>query len=457
MAVESNKIDFYMMRDGIISQGQGFIELYMQKPGQIIRPITDASIILEIFESFGNFWKAEVYVDIEEDPRLKYVSIVTNYTGKYIKYLKHSPEMLECGILYATKTVGYDDSVDIPSGISDPRTTEFSGDSVEIGMLKGGWEGERKDWAYYDQEDYNPRVSLFKDGPGSNFEYIAYYGQTRKSGEIIERVFESIPRIDSPWWATESWFIEWKLWIKGKGVTSDTIDITPDSDQKYSYRIYTDVGNPREYIWVQSQEVLLDIGTRVVIIRNYTNQPWVISSTLSTTAMRKRTFALDSRNPLCTSLINYDPSANPVNSNQPSSHTMRFTDYHPIPSDTYFLIGHYNDVTVLPDELRERVRNNSDERPEYYGVILAKAQYLPSNLRGGVIVEKTSYVENYPSTVKYRYRIKTHQEEMWAIGQYSQYELGRWVVVSNSDEGNWYIIATSDKYYGIADPGEGLR
>jgi len=132
------------------------------------------------------------------------------------------------------------------------------------------------------------------------------------------------------------------------------------------------------------------------------------------------------------------PSFNPL-----CDQDIYIIDFNPMPSTVYSVRGYYNDARLLPPEYQVRLRNNPKDRPENYPILIAYQQFEVAYMKGGKIISQ-EYVGNH----YYHYGILTENEEqITAIGQYSVYRIGQWVIINKAENGNWYISPTSYLYY----------
>jgi len=163
----------------------------------------------------------------------------------------------------------------------------------------------------------------------------------------------------------------------------------------------------------------------------YSYENYIIESTMFKNSpgsysgsIPNRAFAIDSKNPIC-------------------DKQFEIFDTKPIPSDIYSVWGYYNDITLLEPHERERVLATPGDRPENYAMLLTYQEYNRPNARCGVIVETNLQTGNN------MYRVLSPNGEItWAMGQFSPYSKGTFVLMGLGSNGMWYIVPSSAYYWG---------
>jgi len=482
------EISFKMQPSGMDSDG--YLELYMQKKNST-GPKPGGYINIEPITTFQDrFIYLKITAGADEDPRLKALSVYTQFAGKYINYIKHSPVDIPCGNWYYKRRDAetFDDSPD--SGIineyTNSRTLEFGTGENEVGMIRGMEKRLNQGlWpkvnfpafydnlleieipTYYRGDNVLLQVILFDKGfeygnddsdligKMNSFrlsnsltslrenseitrvlnEYASYRIRTAKSyGDLIspyidsERTFARIPydhsklylhTVPYQWMGHFSFkkMMEYitNVYFNLPSFTSQLVDLEIDAvgfGYARTYRPIDQVNNAFTVVFFTKLN-----GT----IKEFNPQT---------------NFALDSKNPLGTS-------------------TIITQDFNPIPSTSYYLYGHYNDISVLDPKIQERILNTPGDRPENYPVYIDHKEFEMDNFKSGFIQK----VEQKEGGDGWNYTLRSPNGEMFKVeGFLQKYEIGRFLIMSMAPDGKWYIHPTSDFYYSqVVRNGEGIN
>ena len=422
-------ITMHMIKDTLISKGDGFAEIYMYRAGRNPKNLTNVitSLTKDPSDEEVNILKipfksVTFRVKIDEDPRLKAISISTSFAPKAVHLIKHGPEIFYCLYMPVIKDplLKFDDRLDVIDPSAAHHVIEIKkNESAEIGMVRGRPEYDlqtREDLgSYYTLEHFIIRVTLFKQGPGSYLDFVHYSTPLRKSGVIVGK----------------------------RQITEEDFLAHPELVGQVGYYHYLFVPDFQSgfNITLTAQSLEVDMGERIIITRATTSADWQVSSVIPLGARKKRQFALslNSNNPLC-------------------DREFVIFDTNPIPSDIYQVFGHYNDVTILDKFTREKILNDPKDRPENYPILLAYIEYTTKGVRSGTITKSTSHEAKGENLAFTSYTVLSpNGDETEARGQYSPYQIGRFVLISEANNGSWYIVPSSFFYHSLAvKVGEGL-
>ncbi len=153
-----------------------------------------------------------------------------------------------------------------------------------------------------------------------------------------------------------------------------------------------------------------------------------------------------------------------LHSHNPACNTFYFHNFHPIPSEAYFLYGIFNDTSCVDNEARYMMnfsdwpedkrlawrlvhgtQENPSINPMEYPILLQTAIYSTNYLESGLVIEVTTPAED--TFGEYTVLTADGGERKGVKGfSHVTYPVGRWVVI-HEGETHWYIIPTSDYYY----------
>lgn len=550
---QRNKV-IYMRPTGIDSDG--IVDLYMQKPddklGAFAKRLPRVSLEANPAYQQGRIIAAAVQATIEEDPRLKAIGIYSEFAGRLVSVIKHSPFDIPVGqwrfITNAFVGANYHTETDVfgPNHATwEPKIMDFGTGTNEVGMIKGKefpnemnlgvWGEDDEYWrrikTYYDYDDHVVIAKMFgKDqafttgsslldkvnnarmqnslmplnaDPGmtayaqkhADFMARNSYTGTQSNGNIP-------PHID----AINSGFVEEfseygrsiyvyrGISVSGPGadinledVYQEAVDTWLKGDSNILHKDYNVCGFGVVKQLVQSSSqydiyicvdfaTMQTVGTRTDAID--------LTESQGTEEYDKAAAGIGVS-------INYaiEYHQRPIyyiNSYNPLSTIHNATDWAPIPSTRYVLIGFFNDITLLDEDIvadrgyvnwplqkqidfQEVTGNIQTEiDPTYYPIVLANSDFEPDNLRSGQITAARQDLD----TLQWRYTVVTNKGDVFQkVRGFSntEFPVGRWVVIHGAEKitdslGNeivisdgWYIIPTSSTYYeNVVENGPGI-
>jgi len=145
---------------------------------------------------------------------------------------------------------------------------------------------------------------------------------------------------------------------------------------------------------------------------------------------------MDSRNPLCI-------------------RTLRFIDWHPIPSTTYYAHGFVVDYSVLNLSDQEKIMEDLSRRPESYPVMLAYAEWKPDGMMSGFITNKLPLDNGFTYSVETTDLQKPETQEV--TGWLDEYPVGRFVICGSKGS-TFFVINSSSKFFRqVVENGPGIE